>query len=58
MISQPNDLMLWSLKTISQFKNLGSPHIQKEIKLQKAMNGMDRVLRKADLILIRRHSDI
>ena len=44
------------LEAIVHFKRLGSRHIHKEIKLQKAMNGMDRVLCKTDLILIQRHS--
>ena len=38
------------------FKRLCSRHIHKEIKLQKAMNGMDRTLCKTDLILIARHT--
>ena len=42
--------------TLVHFKRLGSRHIHKEIKLQKAMNGMDRVLCKTDQILIRRHT--
>ena len=42
--------------SIVHFKRLGSRHIHKEIKLQKAMNGMDRILCKTDLILIRRHT--
>ena len=36
------------------FKRLGSRHVHKEIELQKAMNGMDKILGKTDLILIRR----
>ena len=42
--------------TYSVFKGLGNQHLNKEIKLQKAMNGMDRILFKTDLILIRRHT--
>ena len=38
----------------SAFQTLGSRHIHKEIKLQKAMNGVDKILCKTDLILIRR----
>ena len=38
------------------FKHLGSRHIHKEIKLHKAMNGMDSILYKMDLILIQRHT--
>ena len=37
-------------------KRLGSRHIHNEVELQKAMNGLDRVLCKTDLILIRRHT--
>ena len=44
------------LNTIVHFKRLGSRHIQNEIKLQKAMNGMDRILCITDLILIQRHT--
>ena len=44
------------LNTIVHFKRLGSRHIHKEIKLQKAMNGMDRILCITDLILIQRHT--
>ena len=43
-------------KTIVHFKRLGSRHIHTKIKLEKAMNGMDRILCKTDLILIRRHT--
>ena len=42
--------------TIVHFKHLGSRHIHKEIKLQMAMNRMDMILCKTDLILIRRHT--
>ena len=45
-----------TFQLIVHFKRLGSRHIHIEIKLQKAMNGMDRVLCKTDLILIRRHT--
>ena len=45
-----------SKRTIAHFKRLGSRHIHKEIKLQKALNGMDRILCKTGLILIRRHT--
>ena len=38
------------------FKRFGSRHIHKEIKLQKTMKGMGRILYKTDLILIRRHT--
>ena len=38
------------------FKRLGSRHIHKELKLHKAMNGMDRILCKTDQILIWRHT--
>ena len=38
------------------FKRLGSQHIHKEIKLQKPMNGRDRILCKTNLILIWRHT--
>ena len=41
---------------IVHFICLGSRHIHKEIKLQNAMNGIDRILCKKDLILIRRHT--
>ena len=40
---------------IVQFKRSGSRHIHKEIKIQKAMKGMGRILCKTDLILIQRH---
>ena len=36
------------------FKRLGSRHIHKEIKLQKTLNGMDKILCKTDFILIRK----
>ena len=42
--------------TIVYFKRLGSRHINKEIKLEKAMNGRDMILCKTDLILIRGHT--
>ena len=42
--------------TIVHFKRFCSRHIHKEIKLQKAMNVMDRILCKTDLIVIRRHT--
>ena len=42
---------------IEYFKRLGSRHNYTENKLQKAMNGMDRILCKTDLILIRRHTN-
>ena len=35
-------------------KRLGSRHIHKEIKLHKAMNNMDKILCKSDVIPIRR----
>ena len=35
--------------SIVHFKRLGSRCIHKEIKLQKAMNGMDRILCKTEL---------
>ena len=38
------------------FKRLGSQHIHKEIKLQKAMNRMDRILCKTNPIFIQRHT--
>ena len=41
---------------IVHFKHLSSRHIHKEIKLQKTLNGMDRIWYKTDLILIRRHT--
>ena len=44
--------------TIVHFKRLGSQHIHQEIKLQKAVNGMDMILCKTDLILIQRHTYI
>ena len=44
------------IRIIVHFKRLGSRHIHKEIKLQKSMSGMDRILCKTDLILIRRHT--
>ena len=50
-------LCLSKNKTIVHLKRLGSRHIHKVIKLQGAMNGMDRILCKEDLILIRRPSD-
>ena len=43
-------------KTYSAFQTLSSRHIQKEIKSKKAMNRMDRILCKTDLILIRRYT--
>ena len=49
-------LIVIQRSTIVHFKRLGSQHFHKEIKLQKAMNGMDRILCKIDLILIRRHT--
>ena len=42
------------MRTIVHFKWLGSPHIHQEIKLQKALNGIDRILCKTDIILIQR----
>ena len=41
---------------IVHFIRLGSRHIHKEIKLQNALNGIDRILCKKDLILFRRHT--
>ena len=40
-----------SISCIVHFKRLASQHIHKEIKLQKAMNGMDRILSKTDKFL-------
>ena len=50
----------WAMWTaIVLFKCLGSRHIHiKEIKLQKAMNGIDKILCKMDPILIRRFTYI
>ena len=42
--------------TTVHFKGLGSRHILKGIKLQKAMTGIEMTLCKTDLILIRRHT--
>ena len=42
--------------SIVHFKCLGSRYIHKEIKLQKTMNKMDRIVCKMDLILILRHT--
>ena len=44
------------LRTLLHFKRLGIRHIHKEIKLQKAVNGMDMILCKTDLIIVRRHT--
>ena len=40
-----------NITNIVHFKRLGSRHIHKEIKLQKTMNRMDRIVCKTDLIL-------
>ena len=49
-------VMSKKLSSIVHFKQLGSRHINKEIKLQKTMNGMDMILCKTDLILTQRHT--
>ena len=41
--------------TIVHFKRLGSWHIHNDFKLQKVMNGMDRIFCKTDLIIIQKH---
>ena len=38
-------------------ERLGSRHFHKEIKLQKAIKGMDGILYETGLILIRRHTN-
>ena len=38
------DYRVFEIQTIVHFKRLGSRHTLKEIKLQKAMNRMDRIL--------------
>ena len=41
---------------VVQFKCLGSQRIHKKVKLQKAMNRLDSILCKTDLILIQRQT--
>ena len=51
----PTGLICNEWSTIVHFKHLGSQHIHKEIKLQEAMNRIERILCKTGLIFIRRY---